>query len=236
VLDNCEHLLAACRDLVAALLRKCPQVRILATSREGLGVPGETLWRVPSLSVPEDIDRLPPSEELVLRYDAVRLFVERAMATAPGFTVTRENGPAVAQVCQRLDGIPLAIELAAARVKVLAVEQIVARLDDRFRLLTGGSPIALPRQQTLRAMMEWSYDLLTEKEKILFRRLAVSRRRIARRSMGKRPGESDRRGNHVSLLLAGVSTTCLLSLPALSGASVKSRKLNACYPQPVSLR
>jgi predicted ATPase len=172
VLDNCEHLLAACRDLAAALLRRCPQVRILATSREGLGVPGETLWRVPSLSVPVDIHHLPPSEELVL-YDAVRLFVDRAMATAHGFTVTSENAPAVAQVCQRLDGIPLAIELAAARVKVLAVEQIAARLDDRFRLLTGGSQTVLPRHRTLGAAIDWSYNLLSEPERVLLRRLTV---------------------------------------------------------------
>jgi predicted ATPase/class 3 adenylate cyclase len=172
VLDNCEHLLAACGDLAVALLRNCPRVRILATSREGLGVPGESLWRVPSLSMPEDIRHLPPSEELVL-YDAVRLFIDRAVAAAPGFIVTNENAPAVAQVCQRLDGIPLAIELAAARVKVLAVEQIAVRLDDRFRLLTGGSRIVLPRQQTLRAAIDWSYNLLSEPERVLLRRLAV---------------------------------------------------------------
>jgi predicted ATPase/class 3 adenylate cyclase len=171
MLDNCEHLVAACADLTTALLRACPQVRILATSREGLGVPGETLWRVPSLSLP-DVRRLPPSEDLVL-YEAVRLFVDRAVAMAPGFTITSENAAAVAQVCQRLDGIPLAIELAAARVKVLAVEQIAARLDDRFRLLTGGSRMALPHHQTLQAAMDWSHDLLSEKEKALFRRLSV---------------------------------------------------------------
>jgi predicted ATPase/class 3 adenylate cyclase len=172
VLDNCEHLVAACRDLAAALLRACPKVRILATSREGLGVPGETLWRVPSLSAPKDISHLPATKELVL-YDAVRLFADRAVATAPGFTVTSENAPAVAQVCQRLDGIPLAIELAAARVKVLAVEQIVARLDDRFRLLTGGSRTLLPRQQTLRATLDWSYGLLSDQEQTVLRRLSV---------------------------------------------------------------
>ncbi len=172
VLDNCEHLLAACRDLTAALLHKCPKVRILATSREGLGVPGESLWRVSSLSVPEDIRGLPRSKDLVL-YDAVRLFVDRAVATTPGFTVTNENAPAVAQVCQRLDGIPLAIELAAARIKVLAVEQIAARLDDRFRLLTGGSRTLLPRQQTLRATLDWSYGLLSDQERTVLRRLSV---------------------------------------------------------------
>ncbi len=171
VLDNCEHLLAACGDLAAALLRACPEVRILATSREGLGVPGETLWRVPSLSLP-DVHRLPASEDLIL-YDAVRLFVDRAVAAAPGFIVTGQNAPAVAQVCQQLDGIPLAIELAAARVKVLAVEQIAVRLDDRFRLLTGGSRMVLPRHQTLRAAIDWSYHLLSEPEKVLLRRLSV---------------------------------------------------------------
>jgi predicted ATPase/class 3 adenylate cyclase len=172
LLDNCEHLLAACRDLAAALLRKCPQVRILATSREGLGVPGETVWRVPSLSVPEDIRHIPGPTELV-GYDAVRLFVDRAVTTTPGFTVTSKNALAVAQVCRRLDGIPLAIELAAARVKVLAVEQIAARLDDRFRLLTGGSKTVLPRQQTLGAAIDWSYHLLSETERLLLGRLSV---------------------------------------------------------------
>jgi predicted ATPase/class 3 adenylate cyclase len=170
VLDSCEHLLAACRDLAAALLRTCPQVRLLATSREGLGIPGETLWRVPSLSMPEEI--LPRPEELVL-YDALRLFVDRAVATTPGFTVTSENALAVAQVCRRLDGIPLAIELAAARVKVLAVDQIAARLDDRFRLLTGGSRMVLPRHRTLRAAIDWSYGLLSERERAVLRRLSV---------------------------------------------------------------
>lgn len=172
LLDNCEHLLAACSDLAAALLRTCPQLRILATSREGLGVPGETLWRVPSLSLPEDIRHLPPPEELVL-YDAVRLFVDRAVASGSGFMVTGENALAIAQVCKQLDGIPLAIELAAARVKSLAVEQITARLDNTFRLLTGGSRTVLPRHQTLRAAMDWSYELLLEKERAVLRRLSV---------------------------------------------------------------
>jgi predicted ATPase/DNA-binding NarL/FixJ family response regulator len=171
VLDNCEHLVAASAGLVVALLRSCPQVRLLATSREGLAVPGETLWRVPSLSLP-DAGRLPPPEDLV-QYEAVRLFVERAMKAASGFAVTSENAPAVAEVCQRLDGIPLAIELAAARVKVLTVDQIAARLDDRFQLLTGGSRTALPRQQTLRGAMDWSYDLLSQTERAILGRLSV---------------------------------------------------------------
>ena len=171
ILDNCEHLVAACAHLTDALLRACRNVRILATSREPLGVTGETTWRVPSLSVP-DPQRLPPLDGFQ-EYEAMRLFLDRAVTSEPQFALTSSNAPAVALVCHRLDGIPLAIELAAARVKVLAVEQIAARLNDRFRLLTGGSRTALPRQQTLRAAMDWSHDLLVEKERILFRRLSV---------------------------------------------------------------
>ena len=171
VLDNCEHLVTACARLADALLRTCPNLRILTTSREALGVTGETIWRVPSLSVP-DPQRLPPFDRFS-DYEAVRLFIDRAVASAPQFGVTSGNAPAIAQVCHRLDGIPLAIELAAARVKVLAVEQIAARLDDRFRLLTSGSRTALPRQQTLRAAMDWSYDLLSEQERTVLRRLSV---------------------------------------------------------------
>jgi non-specific serine/threonine protein kinase len=136
-----------------------------------LGVPGETLWRVPSLSLP-DARRIPLLKDIV-EYEALRLFVERAAAVAPGFTVTNENAGAVAQVCQRLDGIPLAIELAAARVKVLVVEEIASRLDDRFRLLTGGSRMTVPRQQTLRAAMDWCYELLSDSEQVLLQRLSV---------------------------------------------------------------
>ncbi len=171
VLDNCEHLVAACAPMVEALLRACPSLRIMATSREPLGVAGETTWRVPSLPLP-DLLRLPPLENLT-QYEAVRLFIERAVAAKPDFSVTNRNAPSVVRTCHRLDGIPLAIELAAARVKVLPVHQIAARLDNRFRLLTGGSRTTLPRQQTLRATMDWSYDLLPENERTLLRRLAV---------------------------------------------------------------
>ena len=171
ILDNCEHLVAACAHLTTALLRACPNLRMLATSREALGVTGETTWRVPSLSLP-DPQRLPPLDRFT-EYEAVRLFIDRAAASAPQFAVTSSNALAVAQVCHRLDGIPLAIELAAARVKVLAVEQIAARLDDRFRLLTSGSRTALPRHQTLRAAMDWSYDLLSDRERTVLHRLSV---------------------------------------------------------------
>jgi predicted ATPase len=171
VLDNCEHLLAACAQLIATLLRTCPQLRVLVTSREALTIAGETIWLVLPLRVP-DTYQLPPVDGL-RTYEAVELFVERARSVLPSFTLTPENASAVVQVCRRLDGIPLAIELAAARVRVLSVEQIVARLDDTYRLLTGGSRSALPRQQTLRAAMDWSYDLLSAREQACFRRLSV---------------------------------------------------------------
>ena len=171
VLDNCEHLRPACAELADRLLRFCPTLRMLPTSREPLSIPGEVIWRIPTLSFP-DPQRLPSLEHLN-RYEAVRLFVERAALNAPGFAVTTSNAPAVARVCQRLDGIPLAIELAAARVKALAVQQIASRLNDRFRLLTGGARTGLARHQTLRATMDWSYDLLLEKERAVLRRLSV---------------------------------------------------------------
>lgn len=170
VLDNCEHLVAACAQLATALLRFCPNLWILATSREALGIAGETIWRIPPLSLPSA--QMAPLERLI-QYEAVRLFIERATAVLPAFTVTNQNAPAVAQVCYRLDGIPLAIELAAARVKVLTVEQIYDRLDNQFRLLTGGSRTALPRQQTLRGAIDWSYNLLSEAEQALLCRLSV---------------------------------------------------------------
>lgn len=176
ILDNCEHLIAAVARLADTLLRACPNLRILASSREAMGIAGETTWAVPSLSLPDMWRNQLAGPELVealSQYEAVRLFIDRALAVQPSFTVTNENAPAVAEICWRLDGIPLAIELAAARVKVLSLEQIATRLDDSFRLLTGGSRTALPRQQTLRALIDWSYDLLSESEKKLLRRLSV---------------------------------------------------------------
>ena len=171
VLDNCEHLIEACAHVANELLSHSIHLKILASSREALGVQGEVAWRVPSLSLP-DTKHIPEPEELS-QYEAVKLFIERASLVNLHFEVNKANAPALAQVCFRLGGIPLAIELAAARIKALSVEQINARLDNRFRLLTGGARTALPRQQTLRALIDWSYNLLTEKEKTLFRRLAV---------------------------------------------------------------
>jgi non-specific serine/threonine protein kinase len=176
VLDNCEHLVEACAKFVTALLRACPRLKVLATSREALRISGETTYRVPSLQTPDPAKagQIPVTD--LSQYEAVRLFADRATAVSPGFAVTSANARAVAQVCHRLDGIPLAIELAAARVKALPVEKIAARLDDRFHLLTGGSRASLPHQQTLRATIDWSYSLLTElppSERALLRRLSV---------------------------------------------------------------
>ena len=169
VLDNCEHLLDAAARLAQRILQRCARVRLLATSRQALGVPGELTLGVPPLATGED-DATPQELE---RVEAVRLFVERAAAARPGFRLTPENAAAVAQICRRLDGIPLAIELASARVKVLTPMQIAARLDDAFKLLTGGQRTLLPRQQTLRALIDWSWDLLDEAERQLFARISV---------------------------------------------------------------
>jgi non-specific serine/threonine protein kinase len=171
ILDNCEHLIAACAELVEPLLRAAPNLRVLATSREGLGIPGETVWRVPSMSLPAPSD--PLAADALLQSEAVRLFADRAAAMAPAFTITDANAATVAEVCRRLDGIPLAIELAAARLKVLSVDQLNVRLKDRFRLLTGGNRTAVARQRTLEATMDWSYDLLSEAERTLLCRLSV---------------------------------------------------------------
>ena len=171
VLDNCEHLLDVCAQTTDAVLRGCHGVSVMATSRAPLGVDGETTWRVPSLSLPSELTTEPV--EAVAQSDAVRLFIERAVKVRPNFVVNAANAPAIAQICHDLDGIPLAIELAAARARVLAVEQIAAALGDRFRLLTGGARSAMPRQQTLRASVDWSHELLGDAERLLFRRLAV---------------------------------------------------------------
>jgi non-specific serine/threonine protein kinase len=171
VLDNCEHLLEESARIAEVLLHGCRDLVVLATSRAPLGVEGETTWQVPSLSLPGEL-RVEPVDAIA-QSDAVRLFIDRAVRVRPNFEVSAENAPAIAQICYDLDGIPLAIELAAARVRVLAVEQIAAGLGDRFRLLTGGARSAMPRQQTLRASVDWSHELLSDDERMLFRRLAV---------------------------------------------------------------
>ena len=169
IFDNCEHLLGACASLAATLLQETSDIRIIATSREALHVPGERTYAVFPLALP---DRNAGVESL-LRSEAVQLFMERARLQKPGFSLTERDAPAVAEICARLEGIPLAMELAAARMRSLSVQDINARLKDRFKLLTGGSRVALERQQTLRALVAWSYDMLQETEQRLLERLAV---------------------------------------------------------------
>lgn len=171
VLDNCEHLVTPVAELAELLLHTVPGLRILATSQEALGIGGEQLWTVPPLGLPDPGADAEP--EALERASAVRLFVERAAAAAPGFAVDADNARAVAAICRRLDGIPLALELAATRVRALGVHELLARLDDRFRVLASGHRGAPPRQQTLRAMIDWSWQLLSEPERIALRRLAV---------------------------------------------------------------
>jgi predicted ATPase/class 3 adenylate cyclase len=171
LLDNCEHLVSTTAQLVDTLLHAAPELKVLATSREALGLSGETAYPVPSLSMPDPAEL--PSLETLTGSDAVQLFVERARAARPSFTLAQANAIEVAHICRRLDGIPLALELAAARLKAFSTQQICERLDNRFRLLTGGSRTALPRQQTLRATIDWSYGLLSELERALLRRLSV---------------------------------------------------------------
>jgi predicted ATPase/class 3 adenylate cyclase len=171
VLDDCDPVLTAAAELAEGVVRSCPSVRIVVTSREALGVPGEAILPIASLATP---DNGPTATTDELRsIDACRLFIDRAQSVQPSFEVTDQNARSVAQLCRRLDGIPLAIELAAARVRALPVEQVAARLDDRFRLLTGGSRTSVARHQTLRATIDWSYDLLTEPERAVLRRLSV---------------------------------------------------------------
>jgi predicted ATPase len=171
VLDNCEHLIGAAAALVDSLLRGAPRLAVLATSREPLRVPGEVVFRVPSLGIPDPEREEKPQE--LLRYEAVRLFVERARSVAPGFALDGETAPSVARICHRLDGLPLALELAAARVDALTPAVLAGRLDDRFRLLRAGSRAAPTRQQTLEATLDWSHELLSADERTLLRRLAV---------------------------------------------------------------
>ncbi|MGE5333305.1 MAG: LuxR C-terminal-related transcriptional regulator [Nitrososphaerota archaeon] len=178
VLDNCEHVIAACAQIVASILARCPGVSVLATSREPLGIAGEWIQRVPPLGLPEPSPQPVNSEdqdnqEQWLRYDAIRLFVERAQAAEPSFRLTVVNAAPVVEICRRLDGIPLALELAAVRVRGMGVAFLGARLDDRFRLLTGGDRASAPHQQALNTSLDWSYSLLPEPERVVLRRLGI---------------------------------------------------------------
>ncbi|HEX6308661.1 MAG TPA: BTAD domain-containing putative transcriptional regulator [Longimicrobiales bacterium] len=169
VLDNCEHVVDACAGLVDLLVRDCPRVRVLATSRQPLGLSGEKSWPVPPLALPADTAG--PAD--AARSEAVQLFVQRAADASPGFMLTAANAPAIVRICRRLDGLPLAIELAAARVTLLTPEQLERRLDDAFAILTSRSRATLPRHRTLRALLDWSYDLLEPPERMLLRRLSI---------------------------------------------------------------
>jgi len=171
VLDNCEHLINACAHLSEKLLECSSGLKIITTSREALRCSGEKIHQVLPLAFPDPIENLSP--EKLTQYEAVRLFIERALSVNQKFRVTNDNAPALSHICFQLDGIPLAIELAAARIKILSLEKIYEKLNDRFKLLTGGKRTALPRQQTLRALIDWSYELLNEKEKLLLLRLSV---------------------------------------------------------------
>ncbi|MEE6164577.1 MULTISPECIES: protein kinase domain-containing protein [unclassified Mycolicibacterium] len=170
VLDNCEHLRDACAAIAEAVLHGAAGVRILATSRQALGLTGEHIFQIPTMSMPDEV-RLPP--EALGQYEAVTLFVDRATAVQPEFALTEDNAETISRICQRLDGIPLAIELTAVRLRALSPTEILHRLEDRFRLLTGGSPRVLPRHQTLRASLEWSHALCSEQERLLWARLSV---------------------------------------------------------------
>ena len=173
VLDNCEHLVEAVARLISTILRDCPKTKVLASSRQALGIEGEETYRMPSLDIPQESDAERFSAAVAIRCEAIALFVDRARAVDKRFALTDENAPVVADICRRLDGIPLAIELAASRVKVLSPHQLRDRLDERFNVLTGGSRDVLPRQQTLRALIDWSHDLLDKRERVLFRRLGI---------------------------------------------------------------
>jgi len=202
VLDNCEHVIGAAAALVDSLLRGAPRLTILATSREPLRVPGEVVFRVPSLGIP-DPDREEKPEAL-LGYEAVRLFVERAGAVAPGFTLDGKAAPAVARICHRLDGLPLALELAAARVDALTPDALAGRLDDRFRLLRASSRTAPTRQQTLQATLDWSHELLSPEEQILLRRLAAFSGSFSLEAAEEVCAGDGLDGDQVALLLAGL--------------------------------
>ena len=173
VFDNCEHVVEDAGRIAAALMRGCPQLKLLASSRQALGIAGEMTYRMPSLGTPAIAPAAALTAAEAAGFAAMALFSERARAVDQRFVLSDDNAEVVADICRRLDGIPLAIELAAARVKILSPRQLRQRLDERFRVLTGGSRDLLPRQQTLRALIDWSYDLLDERERALFCRLGI---------------------------------------------------------------
>jgi predicted ATPase/class 3 adenylate cyclase len=228
VLDNCEHLAAACAALVHVLLRRCPHLVVLATSREVLGLPGEVVWAVPPLTLPPEAAAEPADLE---SSDAAALFCSRARAAQPAFNLDQTTATAVARICRRLDGIPLALELAAARTRALTVDEIADRLDDRFGLLKGASRLALPQHQTLRAAMDWSHDLLSPDERVALRRLAVfpgtfdlaAAEAVITTPPGGEPDRDTERSDAVDLLLHLVDKSLVTAVT--TGSSTRYRLL-----------
>jgi predicted ATPase/DNA-binding SARP family transcriptional activator len=223
VMDNCEHLIQACAQAAEHLLAACPGLSILATSIEGLGLFNETVWQVPSLPLPRGQDDSTLDE--LRENESVRLFCERAKQASPAFRLEQENASFVAQICQRLDGIPLAIELAAARTKVLSASEIAGRLDDRFSLLTAGSRTAIPRHQTLRATLDWSHDLLAEPERILFRRQSVFAGGFTLEAAERVCGQDALQGAVLDLLGRLVDKSLVIVEPAAAGGETRYRLL-----------
>jgi predicted ATPase len=217
VVDNCEHLIEAAATLAASLLASCPRLSILATSREPLAIEGEAIWRVPSLAQPDPVALLALDELMAI--ESVRLFIERARTVESSFALTDQNRTAVAEICRRLDGIPLAIELAAARTNVLTAEQIAARLADRFGLLAAGPRGTLPHQQTLRASIDWSYDLLNPEERRLLPRLAIFAGGCTLDAVAAVCADDELHANTMLDLLAGLVDKSLVLVTAWEGES-----------------
>jgi predicted ATPase/class 3 adenylate cyclase len=215
ILDNCEHLVQACAELAKLLLEAGRGLKILASSREHLRLSGEATYPLAGLAIPDLLETT--TRAALTQYESVRLFIDRAVAAQPAFAMTDQNAAVVGEVCRRLDGIPLAIELAAARVRALSVENIAARLNDRFRLLTSGSRTALPRQQTLRALIDWSYDLLDERERTVLRRLAVFAGGWALEAAEAVCSSGDTRESDVLDLLTALVEKSLVVLDAVGG-------------------
>jgi predicted ATPase/DNA-binding XRE family transcriptional regulator len=226
VLDNCEHLIAAVRAVAKAMLLGCPQVALLATSRQVLGIAGEAAFQVPPLSLPDPKTAAECGLSAACTFDAMTLFADRARAADSGFELTDQNAPIVADVCRRLDGIPLAIELAATRIRILSPTDLRDRLDARFRLLTGGTRDALPRQQTLRALIDWSYDLLDEREQQLFRRVGIFRDGFTLEAATSICGDTDTDELDVLDLLASLADKSLI-FAAVAGDVTRYRLLES---------
>jgi predicted ATPase/DNA-binding CsgD family transcriptional regulator len=227
ILDNCEHVISACAHLADTLMRACGKVHVLATSREPLGVAGEHVYRVPSLAVPASSD-LGAGETALGSCESVRLFLDRAGAHQPAFRLTPDTAAAVASVCRQLDGIPLAIELAAARLRSLAIADIERRLDDRFRLLTGGYRSAMPRHQTLRALIDWSYDLLSETERVVLCRLSAFAGSFDLAAAEQVASAADLRADEILDVIASLADKSLIQLEP-AGSSVRYLLLDTVH-------